>query len=76
MSISNKAGEWLQETIRSLEVGDTVDLSISSEDTRWNKVVDAVGAMHWILRDGVVDSSISDGTAAPRTAVGVKPTAA
>ena len=46
MSISNKAGEWLQETIRSLEVGDTVDLSISSEDTRWNKVVDAVGAMH------------------------------
>ena len=73
MSISNKAGEWLQETIRSLEVGDTVDLSISSEDTRWNKVVDAVGAMHWILRDGVVDSSISDGTAAPRTAVGVKP---
>ena len=73
MSISNKAGEWLQETIRSLEVGDTVDLSISSEDTRWNKVVDAVGAMHWILRDGIVDSSISDGTAAPRTAVGVKP---
>ncbi len=73
MSISNKAGEWLQETIRSLEVGDSVDISISSEDTRWNNVVDAVGAMHWILKDGVVNTSISDGQTAPRTAVGVKP---
>lgn len=28
MSISNKSGEWLQETIRSLQVGDTVDINI------------------------------------------------
>ena len=73
MSISNKSGEWLQETIRSLQVGDTVDINISSEDTRWNNVQHAVGAMYWILKDGKVDTSISDGASAPRTAVGVKP---
>ena len=61
-----------QETIRSLQVGDTVDINISSEDTRWNNVQHAVGAMYWILKDGKVDTSISDGASAPRTAVGVK----
>lgn len=70
MSISNKSGEWLQETIRSLQVGDTVDINISSEDTRWNNVQHAVGAMYWILKDGKVDTSISDGASAPRTAGG------
>lgn len=72
MSISNKAGAWLQETIRSLQPGDSVDIKISSSDTRWNQANCAVGAMYWILKDGKVDTSISDGDSAPRTAVGVK----
>lgn len=72
LSISSLSGEWLQETIRSLQPGETVDIQISSSDTRWNQVDCAVGAMYWILKDGVVDTSISDGAAAPRTAVGVK----
>lgn len=72
MSISNKAGAWLQETIRSLQPGDSVDIKISSSDTRWNQANCAVGAMYWILKDGKVDTSISDGASAPRTAVGVK----
>ena len=50
-----------------------MDINISSEDTRWNNVQHAVGAMYWILKDGKVDTSISDGASAPRTAVGVKP---
>ena len=43
---------------RQLQVGDTVDINISSEDTRWNNVQHAVGAMYWILKDGKVDTSI------------------
>ncbi len=50
-----------------------MDINISSEDTRWNNVQHAVGAMYWILKDGKVDTSISDRASAPRTAVGVKP---
>lgn len=72
LSISSLAGEWLQEVIGSLQPGETVDISISSADTRWNDVEYAVGAMYWILKDGVVDTSISDGASAPRTAVGIK----
>lgn len=72
LSISSLSGAWLQETIRSLKPGETVDISISSSDTRWNNVEHAVGAMYWILKNGVVDTSISDGAAAPRTAVGIK----
>lgn len=72
LSISSLAGEWLQEVIGSLQPGETVDIRISSEDTRWNDVEYAVGSLYWILKDGVVDTSLSDGASAPRTAVGIK----
>ena len=73
LSISNQSGEWLQEVIRSLTPGDSVDISITAPDTRWEDVTYAVGGLYWILKDGVVDTSLSDGAAAPRTAVGTKP---
>lgn len=72
LSASNLASDFVQSTLRDLKPGDTVDLSVSSDDTRWNDVEQAVGAMYWILKDGKVDTTISDGAAAPRTAVGVK----
>lgn len=73
LSASKSSSDWHQETLRSLQVGDSVDINISSPDSRWNKVTCAVGSLYWILKDGKVDTSISDGASAPRTAVGVKP---
>ncbi len=64
LSISNQSGEWLQEVIRSLAPGDSVDISITAPDTRWEDVTYAVGAC--------TDSEgrggghlLSDGAAAP-----------
>lgn len=72
LSISNQSGAWLQEVIRSLAPGDSVDIRITAPDSRWNDVEYAVGGMYRILQDGAVDTSASDGAAAPRTAVGIK----
>ncbi len=48
-----------------LAPGDSVDISITAPDTRWEDVTYAVGGLYWILKDGVVDTSLSDGAAAP-----------
>lgn len=75
LSISNQSGEWLQEVIRSLAPGDSVDISITAPDTRWEDVTYAVGGLYWILKDGVVDTSLSDGAAAPAPPWAPSPTA-
>lgn len=72
LSIANTAGEWLRDTLRTLQPGDTLDLEIYSADTRWNDVESAVGGMYQLLSNGQVTSGLDNSTAAPRTAVGVK----
>ncbi len=73
MSINNKGGEWVTSTLAALKPGDTMDISITSADTRWNDVQEALGAMYRILTDGTVASGIGDGSSnASRTAVGIK----
>ena len=47
LSVSSAASDWHQETLRSLQVGDSVDINISSPDSRWNKVTCAVGSLYW-----------------------------
>lgn len=73
LSIAETGGEWIREMLRGLKPGDPLDLEIFSADARWNDVDCAVGAMYWILSGGVVAEGLDAATAAPRTAVGVKP---
>ena len=72
LSISSSGNEWLQEMVRSLQPGDTLDLEVYSPDTRWNQVESAVGAMYYIISNGHVVSGLDAASAAPRTAVGIK----
>ena len=73
LSIIDTGGQWLKDMLHSLQPGDTLNLEVYSDDTRWNNVDCAVGAMYWILADGQVTAGLDASTAAPRTAVGVKP---
>ena len=73
LSISSSGSEWLQEMVRSLQPGDQLDLEVYSPDTRWNQVDCAVGALYYIVSDGQVVSGLDAASAAPRTAVGIKP---
>ncbi|MDY3014997.1 MAG: phosphodiester glycosidase family protein [Evtepia sp.] len=73
LSIANTGNDWLKDMLRSLQPGDSMDFEIFSADSRWNDVDCAVGAMYWILSNGKVASGLDSVTAAPRTAVGVKP---
>ncbi|MBR5534213.1 MAG: phosphodiester glycosidase family protein [Ruminiclostridium sp.] len=72
LSINNSANEWLQEMVRSLEPGDSLDLEVYSPDSRWSQVESAVGAMYYIVSNGQVVSGLDAASAAPRTAVGIK----
>ena len=72
LSISSSGNEWLQEMVRSLQPGDTLDLEVYSADTRWSQVDCAVGAMYYIVSNGQVVSGLDSASAAPRTAAGIK----
>lgn len=71
LSISSDSSEWLVSQLSSLQVGDTVDIDITSPDERWASAVTAVGAFYKMVTGGVVESGL-DTTQAPRTAVGVR----
>lgn len=73
LSVSDEGGEWFRTMIRTLQPGDTVDIEVSSADSRWNDVQEAVGAMYQLVRDGAVLDGLDAATTGPRTAVGVKP---
>lgn len=71
ITINNNSGDFLVNYLSSLEVGDVVDIDVTTSDERWESVVSAVGALYRILDNGVVQSDL-DNTTAPRTAVGIK----
>lgn len=73
LSISSEGGEWLQEMLRSLQPGDPLDVEVFSADTRWNDVDSAIGAMYRLIDNGKITDGLDASSAAPRTAVGVKP---
>ena len=74
LSISETGGDWLIEVLEALQPGDRLDLEISSQDTRWNDVICAVGSMYHILSNGAVTGeNESVNSSSPRTAVGIKP---
>lgn len=74
MTINKSGDEYLVNTLAGLTPGSTMDIEITSPDTRWNNVNCAIGAFYRILTDGTVNSGLDSAasTAAPRTAVGVK----
>lgn len=72
MTINSSGNEWLVSEAAALQVGDTVDIEVSSPDTRWNNVSCALGAMNVLVVDGVVQTGLDTATN-PLTAVGVKP---
>lgn len=75
LTVSKGSDAFLVEALGALKAGDTVDLDITSTDTRWNGVVSAIGGRYRVLEDGKVVEYESDSiakSAAPRTAIGAK----
>lgn len=72
ITINNKSNDWLVSMLSDLQPGATMDIEITSPDTRWNHVDSALGALYRILTDGTVNGGLDD-AAAPRTAIGTKP---
>lgn len=72
LSIDKKGDAALVAALSDLAVGEQVKFSVSAADPRWAQASSALGTFSWIVQDGVVASGLEN-TAAPRTALGVKP---
>jgi len=71
LTINHKSNEWLVSQLAALQPGATVDLDITSEDTRWAEAEYAIGGLYKLVTSGVVSSGL-DAEHAPRSAVGIK----
>ena len=73
LTINNKSNDWLVSELAGLAPGDTVDLDVTSPDTRWNNVTCAIGAYSNLVTNSALASDLdTSATAASRTAVGIK----
>ncbi len=70
LSLPMTADEWHQNGINSLEAGDTLTVTIGSDEA-WNEVEYGLGTIYHLLSDGNIVGDFEVGNA-PRTAVGVK----
>lgn len=71
LSVNSKDSEWLLQALSALQQGDTVDIDITSADSRWKNAVTAIGGLYKMVTDGVVEANLET-SQAPRTAVGIK----
>lgn len=71
LSVNNKSNSYYTDALKALTPGQTVTLSISASDSRWNDVEYAVGALYSLVSNGTVTSGLPTGQA-PRTAIGQK----
>ncbi|MBR2667458.1 MAG: S-layer homology domain-containing protein [Oscillospiraceae bacterium] len=71
MSINAASDEAMVAAVQALQPGDEVTINIQCAPG-WEDVQYAAGSLYKLVTDGVVESGL-DGTAAPRTAVGLKP---
>ena len=71
LSVNAKAAEEELSYLRAMQPGDVFGLTVTAKDSQWNDVVEAVGALYPLVKDGVAQTSGLDSTNAPRTAVGV-----
>ena len=71
LSIHGKGDTWLVSQLTALQVGDTVDIDITSPDSRWESAVTAVGGLYKLVTGGRAESGLDAGQA-PRSAVGIR----
>ena len=71
LSVNAAAAEWELTFLRSMKPGDIFSFSVTAQDSGWNQVTEAVGALYPLVQNGQVCSGL-DKTNAPRTAVGIK----
>lgn len=72
LSIDKRSDDFLVNELTSLRLGEQLKLSVTPQDSRWATAQSALGAYAWIVQNGVVPDGL-DATAAPRTALGIKP---
>ena len=70
LSANLNAAEEELSYLQGMEAGDIFGLTITASNTEWNDVVEAVGGLYMLVRDGVAQSNF-EATNAPRTAVGI-----
>lgn len=71
LSLADSADSWRQGGLDKLQEGDSLTLTISCADSRWNQVQQATGALYKLLSGGQVESGLPSG-AEPRTALGIR----
>lgn len=72
LSASSSADASLREALLALNPGDTVEIDVTSYDTRWNNVDCAVGGLYRLITKGELNKDLDTSSAAPRTAIGTK----
>lgn len=72
LSIDKRSDDFLVGEVACLHRGEQIELSVTAQDSRWTTAQSALGAYAWIVQNGVVQGGL-DTTAAPRTALGIKP---
>lgn len=72
LSIDKRSDDFLVGEVACLHRGEQIELSVTAQDQRWATAQNALGAYAWIVQNGVVPDGL-DATAAPRTALGIKP---
>ena len=71
LSCNAKAAEEELSYLRGMVAGDVFGLKITASDSAWNDVVEAVGGLYLLVKNGVAQTNF-EATNAPRTAVGIK----
>ena len=71
LTMNGKDDEGTLNMLRSLQPGDEVNIDVTSEDTRWDEAVEALGAMYRLLDNGAIGENLSKERTA-RTAIGIK----
>ena len=71
LTLNGKDKAELLAALRALQAGDTVTLSATSPDSRWDSVTQAVGGMYKLVTGGVVESGLNAEQTA-RSAVGIR----
>ena len=73
LTANENAPMEVQEALMAMESGETLKLSITASERKWESAEYATGALYMLLEDGsITDDATSNTGAAPRTALGVK----
>ena len=71
LSVNLKSDPYWQRAFRNLPIGSEITVTVTAEDTRWNDVQQAIGALYLLAENGRVVTKSQD-SRGPRTAVGLK----